>query len=289
MKERKNMKTITENMLAEYQEYLQNEERSQATVDKYLHDVRALIRYMLESSGKRTLDKETIREYKQYLKEHYKMTSANSMLAAIHSFFTFVGWEELKVKAFKIQRNVYSNPEREITEKDYKRLVYAARQDGDMRMSMLLQTIGSTGIRISELRYITVESLENGRAEIYNKGKSRIVLIPSELTRLLKKYCRKAGIKSGSIFITGRGNPMDRSNINKRMKQLAKAAGVDPGKVFPHNFRHLFARIFYSIEKDIIQLMDLLGHSSINTTRIYTATTEDQPRQQMSRMKLVLG
>lgn len=154
---------------------------------------------------------------------------------------------------------------------------------------MLLQTIGSTGIRISELKYITVEALDTGHAEIYNKGKSRVVLIPSKLERLLRKYCKKAGIVSGSIFVTRYGNPMDRSNINKRMKQLGKAAGVALTKVFPHNLRHLFARSFYKVEKDVVCLMDLLGRSNINTTRIYTASTEDQPRQQMARMKMVLG
>ena len=156
-------------------------------------------------------------------------------------------------------------------------------------MSMLLQTIGSTGIRISELRFITVEALETGRADIYNKGKSRIALLPAELVAVLKRYCRKVGIKGGSIFITRSGKLMDRSNISKRMKQLGRDAGVDTAKVFPHNFRHLFARIFYSIEKDVVRLMDLLGHSNIATTRIYTMATEEQPRRQMSRMKMVLG
>ena len=176
-----------------------------------------------------------------------------------------------------------------MTEKDYERLVLAARKNGDTKMSMLIQTIGSTGVRISELKFITVESLKTGRAEIYNKGKSRVVLLPVELTRVLGKYCREAGIASGSIFVTKHGNPMDRSNVSKKMKQLGRMAGVDTAKIFPHNFRHLFARMFYSIEKDVVRLMDLLGHSSISTTRIYTMTTEDQPRRQMSRMKLVLG
>ena len=211
------------------------------------------------------------------------------MLAAVNSFFVFAGWEEWKVKLFKVQRVQYSKPEREMTEKDYERLILAAREKGDMKMSMLIQTIGSTGVRISELKFITVESLRDGRAEIYNKGKSRVVLLPVELTKVLRKYCRKAGIVSGSIFVTKHGNPMDRSNVSKKMKQLGREAGVDTAKVFPHNFRHLFARIFYSIEKDVVRLMDLLGHSSINTTRIYTMTTEEQPRRQMSRMRMVLG
>ncbi len=309
MKERKNVNSVSE-LLVLYRSYLEDEERSAATVDKYLRDVKAFMEYLAgekavgnpdsekqdHASGQEektvllpAVDREVIRNYKQALKERYKIASANSMLAALNSFFVFMGREDLKVKLFKIQRTLYCKPELEMTGKDYERLVQAARRKNDHMMSMLIQTIGSTGIRISELRFITVESLKRGRAEIYNKGKSRVVLIPVELTRLLRKYCRKNGIQSGSIFITRSGNPVDRSNVSKRMKQLGREAGVDTAKVFPHNLRHLFARTFYNIEKDVVRLMDLLGHSSINTSRIYTADTEDQPRRQMSRMKLVLG
>ncbi len=282
---RKNME-ITEQTLKEYEAYLQDEERSRATVEKYIRDVKRFLGFL---SGDLGIEKEKVREYKEMLREQYKITSANSMLAAMNNFFVFLGREELKVRLFKIQRSTYSRPEKEITEKEYAKLIKAARADGDERMSMLLQTIGSTGIRISELKFITVEAVNVGRAEIYNKGKSRVVLLPAELTRLLKTYCRKMGMASGSIFITRNGTPMDRSNISKRMKQLGREAGVDVAKVFPHNLRHLFARVFYSIEKDVVRLMDLLGHSSISTTRIYTMSTEEQPRRQMSRMKLVLG
>ena len=285
MNKRKNL-TISKEMLPAYREYLRDEERSRATVEKYLRDVRGFLEYVGENQ---VLGKERIREYKEELRERYKISSANSMLAAVNSFLVFLGREELKVKLFKVQKVLYSRPEREMTEKDYEKLVRAARRCGDLSMSMLLQTIGSTGIRISELRFITVESLEAGRAEIYNKGKSRVVLLPVELSRMLKKYCREAGILSGSIFVTKHGNPVDRSNVSKKMKQLAREAGVDENRVFPHNFRHLFARIFYSVEKDVVRLMDLLGHASISTTRIYTMTTEDQPRRQMSRMRMVLG
>ncbi len=285
MRVRKNVK-FTEGMLDKFREYLQDEERSQATTDKYLRDVRRFLHYL---GGEGVADREKVRAYKQELREQYKITSANSMLAAVNSFFVFAGREDLKVKLFKVQKVLFCNPDKEMTQKDYERLVEEARAEKDMRMSMLLQTIGSTGIRISELKYITVESLDAGHAEIYNKGKSRLVLIPNKLERLLRKYCRKAGIESGSIFITRYGNPMDRSNINKRMKQLGKAAGVALAKVYPHNLRHLFARTFYNIEKDVVCLMDLLGHSNISTTRIYTASTEEQPRQQMARMNLVLG
>ena len=285
MNKRKNL-TISKEMLPAYREYLQDEERSRATVEKYLRDVRVFLEYVGENQ---VLGKERIREYKEELRERYKISSANSMLAAVNSFLVFLGREEMKVKLFKVQKVLYSRPEREMTEKDYEKLVRTARRCGDLSMSMLLQTIGSTGIRISELRFITVESLEVGRAEIYNKGKSRVVLLPVELSRMLKKYCREAGILSGSIFVTKHGNPVDRSNVSKKMKQLAREAGVDENRVFPHNFRHLFARIFYSVEKDVVRLMDLLGHASISTTRIYTMTTEDQPRRQMSRMRMVLG
>ena len=285
MNKRKNL-TISKEMLPAYREYLRDEERSRATVEKYLRDVRVFLEYVGENQ---VLGKERIREYKEELRERYKISSANSMLAAVNSFLVFLGREEMKVKLFKVQKVLYSRPEREMTEKDYEKLVRTARRCGDLSMSMLLQTIGSTGIRISELRFITVESLEAGRAEIYNKGKSRVVLLPVELSRMLKKYCREAGILSGSIFVTKHGNPVDRSNVSKKMKQLAREAGVDENRVFPHNFRHLFARIFYSVEKDVVRLMDLLGHASISTTRIYTMTTEDQPRRQMSRMRMVLG
>ena len=285
MRERKIM-GLTPEMLEPYREYLMDEERSRATVEKYLRDVRKFLKYLGDDGG---VDKEKVRGFKMELMEHYKISSVNSMLAAVNSFLGFVGRGDLKVKLLKVQKAVYSRPEREMTEKEYEGLVRTAKRLGDLRMSMLLQTIGSTGIRISELKFITVESLETGRAEIYNKGKSRVVLLPVELTRLLKKYCRKAGIRIGSIFITQQGNPLDRSNVSKKMKQLARAAGVDAAKVFPHNFRHLFARTFYNIEKDVVRLMDLLGHSSISTTRIYTMTTEEQPRRQMSRMRLVLG
>ena len=288
MKESNIRNSVTEEALIQYERYLKDGEKSRATVEKYLRDVRKFWNYLGER-GVQEFDKEQVLEYKRYLNEHYKTTSANSMLAAINSFFEYLGCEEYKVKLFKIQRVQFCEPERELTEKEYGRLVHGAERKGDSRMSMLLQTIGSTGIRISELRFITVESLEHGRAEIYNKGKSRVALLPAELMKVLKKYCRRMGITGGSIFITRNGRPMDRSNINKKMKELGREAGVDERKVFPHNFRHLFARTFYRIEKDVVRLMDLLGHSNINTTRIYTAGTESQPRRQLSRMKLVFG
>ena len=288
MNVRKNMGFLTEELLGQYERYLKEEERSRATVEKSLRDVRKFRAY-LGAEGGTEFDKEMVLEYKQYLKERYRTTSANSMLAAVNSFLEYIGRGDCKVKLFKIQRAQFSEKERELTEKDYEKLVRAAQRKGDIRMSMLLQTIGSTGIRISELQFVTVEALKTGRADIYNKGKSRIALLPVELVRVLKKYCGKMGIRSGSIFITRNGKLMDRSNINKRMKQLGREAGVDASKVFPHNFRHLFARIFYSIEKDVVRLMDLLGHSSISTTRIYTMGTEEQPRRQMSRMRMVFG
>ena len=288
MEMRKTVNNIDSHLLEKFREYLNDEERSHATIEKYLRDVRKFRKFGCQWEAELG-EKERIRRYKQYLKEHYKTTSVNSMLAALNSFFTFLGREDLKVKLFKIQRLQYSQPEKELTEQDYKRLIQTAERTGDIRMKMLLQTVGSTGIRISELRFITVESLKDGRTDIYNKGKSRIVLLPVELVRMLKRYCRNVGISSGSIFVTKSGHPMDRSNISKKMKALGREAGVDERKVFPHNLRHLFARMFYQIEKDVVQLMDLLGHSSISTTRIYTMTTEAQPRKTLSQMKLVYG
>ena len=226
MKERKNVKLVTEEILDRFKQYLREEERSRATVEKYLRDVRKFGEYV-QSTGERGFDKELVLEYKQYLNERYKTTSVNSMLAAINSFFDYIGCLDCKVKLFKIQRVQFSDKKKELTEKDYARLVHTAERQGDIRMSMLLQTIGSTGIRISELRFITVEALETGRADIYNKGKSRIALLPAELVAVLKRYCRKVGIKGGSIFITRSGKLMDRSNISKRMKQLGRDAGVD--------------------------------------------------------------
>ena len=200
-------------LLTAYREYLLDEDRSPATIEKYLRDVGHFLAYVGEEWQ---IEKETVRNYKQKLKDTYKITSANSMLAAVNSFLTFLGKEDWKVKLFKVQKILYSSPETEMTEKDYERLIRTAQKKDDIKMSMLLQTIGSTGIRISELRFITVESLETGRADIYNKGKSRVALLPIELTRLLKKYCRKANILAGSIFVTKQGNPLDRSNISKK-------------------------------------------------------------------------
>ena len=284
MNKRKNL-TISKEMLPAYREYLQDEERSRATVEKYLRDVRVFLEYVGENQ---VLGKERIREYKEGLRERYKISSANSMLAAVNSFFEYLGCEECKVKLFKIQRVQFSEKERELTEKDYERLVHTAERKGDIRMSMLLQTIGSTGIRISELRFITVEALETGRAEIYNKGKSRVALLPVELVKVLKRYCRKVGIKSGNIFITRNGKLMDRSNISKRMKLLGREAGVDTAKVFPHNLRHLFACCYYEQKKDLVRLADFLGHSSVETTRRYTMVSSKEAYQKQLELGLVL-
>ena len=210
------------------------------------------------------------------------------MLTAANGFFRFLGWKELPVKLLRLQKNLFLEESRELTRQEYVRLVNAARQAGNQRLTLVLQTICATGIRVSELRFITVEAVSRGRAEISNKGKRRIVFLPEKLRRLLRSYARAQKITAGAVFITRTGQPLNRSNIWRDMKALCQCAGVAPEKVFPHNLRHLFARIFYSMEKDLSRLADILGHSSVDTTRIYTAESGAVHARQMERMGLVV-
>ncbi len=199
----------------------------------------------------------------------------------------FGGEYGLKVKNIKIQKQIFVKNEKELTKSEYERLLQAAKAKGSLKLNLVMQTICSTGIRVSELCCITKESLMDGRAEVHMKGKLRVIIIPDELCRVLKKYANKEGIESGSIFVTKTGRPLDRSHIWRMMKGLCEIAGVDKNKVFPHNLRHLFARTFYSIEKDIVRLADILGHSSVNTTRIYTMETWEICRRQVQRLGLL--
>ncbi|MBS5063954.1 MAG: tyrosine-type recombinase/integrase [Hungatella hathewayi] len=286
MKERKNVDNITNEEIEEYELHLRGEERSQATVEKYLRDVKKFREFLL-LSGDREFDRGRVLEYREYLRENYKINSVNSMLAAINNFFEFMEWDDCKVKLFKADRTPAGQQELELSERDYQCLIDTAERKGDVRMSMLVQTICSTGVRISELKFITVESLAKGYVEIEGRGKSRVVLLSEELIRMLQKYCEGAGILSGSIFVTKGGQTMDRSNINKKMKALGRQAGVDERKVFPHNLRRASARTFYRIEKEVIRLTDIPGYSNGSVASIYTMTTERQPRQVLSRMMLV--
>lgn len=268
-----------------YLQFLREEERSRATLEKYHRDLTAFFLYL--PAGKR-VDKQAVREYKECLLKRYAVSSVNSMLTALNGFFRYVGWHECRVRTVRTQRALFCAPEKELTKKEYLRLLAAAERESNQRLNLLMQTLCSTGIRVSELPYITVEAVRQGRARVNCKNKFRVIFLPKPLCRILSKYIQKQGIRSGSIFITRSGKPMDRSNIWAAMKALCISAGVEPGKVFPHNLRHLFARTFYSIEKDISRLADLLGHSSIETTRIYTISSGEEHRRKIETLGLVI-
>ena len=270
---------ITEEMLRSYHQYLLREEKSTATVEKYLRDVRAFAFY----AGESEITKEVVLEYKRELQEkEYAVRSINSMLASLNSFLIYMGWTDCKVKSFKLQRQVYCAEEKELTKAEYERLLKAAEKNEQLRLVM--QTICGTGIRVSELKFFTVEAVSRGEVIVNCKAKTRTILIPGKLRKRLLDYARKQKIRSGVIFLTRNGKPLDRKTIWAQMKGLCKAAGVNPSKVFPHNLRKLFARTFYGIEKDIAKLADILGHSSIDTTRIYIMTTGTEHRRKIERL-----
>ena len=274
---------ITEEMLRSYHQYLLREEKSTATVEKYLRDVRAFAFY----AGESEITKEVVLEYKRELqKKEYAVRSINSMLASLNSFLIYMGWTDCKVKSFKLQRQVYCAEEKELTKAEYERLLKAAEKNEQLRLVM--QTICGTGIRVSELKFFTVEAVSRGEVIVNCKAKTRTILIPGKLRKRLLDYARKQKIRSGVIFLTRNGKPLDRKTIWAQMKGLCKAAGVNPSKVFPHNLRKLFARTFYGIEKDIAKLADILGHSSIDTTRIYIMTTGTEHRRKIERLGLVV-
>lgn len=276
---------LTSEAIDRYKKYLREEEKSENTIEKYLRDVRAFAVYL---SGVE-VTKGTVIAYKgKLLSENYTVRSVNSMLASLNSLFVFLGWEDCKVKSIKFQRQIYCPEEKELTKAEYMRLVKTAKQKGNERLNLILQTICGTGIRVSELQYITVEALKNGKAVVSLKGKTRSVFIVKDLRKKLLRYAAEQKNLSGAIFITRTGKPISRTNIWREMKGLCKQAGVNPSKVFPHNLRHLFARVFYDIEKDIAKLADILGHSSINTTRIYIISTGNEHRRRMENMRLII-
>ena len=269
--------------LGEFRTFLITEEKSTATVEKYLRDARAF----MEFAGRAVLTKEVVMSYKQHLIEQkYAVRSINSMLASINSFLEFCGCPECKVKNIKTQRQTYCAEEKELSKSEYLRLLKAA--ENRPQLKLIMETICSTGIRVSELKFFTVESVGSGEIIVNCKNKTRTILVPGKLRKLLLDYARRNGICSGAIFVTRNGKPLNRSNIWTQMKQLCSAAGVKPSKVFPHNLRKLFARTFYGIEKDIAKLADILGHSSINTTRIYIMTTGTEHRRKIERLGLIV-
>lgn len=275
---------VSERSLEAFERYLIENERAEATVQKYLRDVRLFAEY----AENRVIDKVTVLNYKAELAERYAVRSANSMLASLNAFLRFIGWADLCVKQFKIQQEAYCSEDKELTKAEYTALIRAAEQKNSERLSLVVQTICGTGIRVSELQSITVEAVRRGEAIVSCKGKTRKIFIVKALRSKLLRYAAKQRITSGLLFVTRSGKPLDRSNIWRQMKRLCAQAGVSPGKVFPHNLRHLFARTFYGLEKDIAKLADILGHSSINTTRIYILTTGTEHRRRMETMRLII-
>lgn len=275
---------VTPARLRKFERFLGSMERSPATVQKYLHDLRVLAAFV----GDEPLTRRRVLDYKAFLTKNYAASSVNSMLAALNCFLRLFGRHELCVKQLRIQRQTYCPEARELTRREYCRLIAAARQRQDTRLSLMLQTICSIGIRVSELQFVTVEAVECGEAAVSCKGKSRHIFIVDELRDKLRRYAHERGIASGAIFVNRDGRPLSRHTVWRSMKGLCGRAEVQPGKVFPHNLRHLFARTFYSAEKDIAKLADILGHSSINTTRIYIMTTGAEHRRRMQSLRLVI-
>ncbi len=278
------MKKITQAKIKKFHTFLYEEEKSKNTIEKYMRDVIAFTMWLAD----RMLCKTMVLEYKEYLiKEGYAPRSINSILSSLNSFFEFCDLHNLKIKMLKIQQQIFANESKELTKAEYDRLLNAALSKGNEQLYLLMQTICSTGIRVSELSYICVESLRMGKATINLKGKMRVIIIPNDLCKRLLKFTQEQGITSGSVFVTRSGKPLDRSAIWKKMRSLCEQARVSKEKVFPHNLRHLFARTYYSIQKDIVRLADILGHSSVNTTRIYTMETGEIHRQQIQNLGLL--
>lgn len=271
-------------LMEAFRQYLLSQEKRPATREKYLRDVRNYVNFL----GDQEVSLSVNLAYKQYLEEQYAPASANSMIAAVNAFLSFLGREDLKLKRLRVQKKAYCPESAELTRGDYEKLVLTARAGGKQRLALVIQTLCVTGIRVSELAYITREAVERGEATVTCKGKTRTILIVSRLRKRLLQYARQRGIQRGPIFTTRTGQPLNRSNIWKEMKALCALAGVPAEKVFPHNLRHLFARTFYALEKDIAKLADVLGHSNINTTRIYIISTGAEHRRKLERMHLLV-
>lgn len=278
------VRRLTLQQLDAYSAFLRQEERSPGTREKYRRDIKA---FYLWVDG-RNVTKETVIEWKEHLvNEEYAPVTINSMLAALNGLFGFLEWGDCRVKFLKVQRRMFREEKRELTREEYNRLLEAARNQGRERLALVMETICTTGIRVSEVQYITMEAVRRGRAEITLKGKIRVIFLPVKLCRKLAKYSKKQKIVSGEIFLTGNGKPLNRRQIWAEMKGVCKYADVTPSKVYPHNLRHLFATVFYKMYKDISRLADLLGHSSIETTRIYLTISSAEHACQLERLGLV--
>ena len=276
---------ITPNDAARFGDWMRDNEKSPATIAKYLRDVQRFMQF----AHQRPLDKALIIAYKTWLASHYLTASANSMLASLNAFLRFCGWSSLCVKQFRMQRRAFVPEEKELTREEYQRLVDAARKRGNERLELLVQTICATGIRVSELEFITVEAVRRGEAVVRCKGKTRSVFLVRDLRALLLDYIHRRGLAGGPVFVTRNGRPVSRTTVWREMKSLCAQANVAPEKVYPHNLRHLFARVFYAAQHDLAKLADVLGHSSLNTTRIYVASTGQEHRRRMEDMHLVFS
>lgn len=277
-------RVITDSMIEDFEYWLRSDEKSRNTIEKYIRDVKQFYAF----TGAGAVSKIAAMKFKASLTDKYEITSANSIIAAVNSFLRFMGWTDCGIKQFKVQKKAFCSEEKELTREEYFRLVNTASQRGNERLNLIIQTICSTGIRVSELRFITVEAVRRGETAVTCKNKTRTVFIVRELQKKLLNYIKSKNITAGCVFITKSGKPMSRCSIWREMKSLCEQAGVLPDKVFPHNLRHLFARTFYGIEKDIAKLADILGHSSINTTRIYIISTGTEHRRRMENMQLII-
>ena len=275
---------IGKEQLGEFKRQLGREERELGTIEKYMREVKKFALWQ----GRRKVTKETVSEWKEQLRQSgYKPETVNGKLSAVNKFLSCMGWGECCVKYLKIQRRLFRSTGRELTKDEYTRLVETAQSLGKTRLALLIETICATGIRVSEVKYITAEALRAGRADISLKGKIRTVLLPGKLCRKLQKYAKKQKITSGEVFLTRSGKGISRRQIWAEMKALCKQARVAPSKVFPHNLRHLFARTFYRVSRDVAKLADVLGHSSIETTRIYLISTGAEHVRQLERLGLI--
>ncbi len=276
---------ITAQHMEDFRGYLWREEKTEGTIEKYGRDVGAFVRWL---QGREVTKEETAKWKQHLIEKGYAPVTINSMLSALNVFLRFMGWKELRVKFLRIQRRMFREQTRELRQEEYVRLLKKAYGLGKMRLGLLMETICSTGIRVSEVVYITVEAVHRRKAEIALKGKIRTILLPGKLCRKLLKYAQKEKIKSGEIFLTRKGKSFSRYQIWREMKELCKQAGVEESKVFPHNLRHLFAVTFYRFTKDIVKLADVLGHSSLQTTRIYLVSTDKEHIRQLNQLGLVI-
>lgn len=277
---------ITEAMVKEYQIFLTEEEKSKATIEKYIRNIRKMMAYATGQG----INKDGVIAYKKSLMESgkYKVSSINSMLIDINQFLEYQGWYECRVKTYKVQKTMFYPDNKYLSKEEYKQLLKEAKKKGKVRLYFLLETLASTGMRVSELSFLTVEAVREGSVVIYSKGKVRTILLPSELQKQLLLYAEQKGIEAGIVFRTRSGNAVNRSNVWKNMKDLCKGARVNPEKVFPHNLRHLFAQCFYKERKDLAELASVMGHSSVETTRLYLLTTGKEYKEELEKMDMVL-